>query len=299
MAPPKNRRPGFSKRAQYSIFISYLLAVFGLAVGLLLLVISKADPAAFAVIRAAGTEATAPLSRAMAGTGSFIGNLGEEISAYFHAGSKNARLQRHLDRAQVEIAESKALKLENARLRKLLQLREENPDAIVMARMISTSASSTRRLGIIDAGSMHGVERGQPVRAAEGLVGRILEVGPSTSRALLVTDGDSVIPVKNAIDGVPAIATGLGDGTVKISAVNLGVNPFKVGDLIVTSGSGGLFTPNIPVAVVIRMSGGNGIGKVLASPATSDYVIVQPVFKEQLVDELERVVVPKADGDGE
>ena len=44
MAPPKNRRPGFSKRAQYSIFASYLLGILGAVVALLLLLISFVDP---------------------------------------------------------------------------------------------------------------------------------------------------------------------------------------------------------------------------------------------------------------
>src|SRR3546814_14634590 len=64
MAPPKTRRPGFSRRAQYGLFLGYVIAVAGALVGAILLVVSAIDPTGFASLRLAAAEATAPVSPA-------------------------------------------------------------------------------------------------------------------------------------------------------------------------------------------------------------------------------------------
>ncbi|MDM8012014.1 MAG: rod shape-determining protein MreC [Parasphingorhabdus sp.] len=288
MAPPNYRRPGFSKRAQYSIFASYLLGILGAVMGLLLLLISFIDPQGFSALRTIGAEAVAPISKSLSEIGGATGSAGDEIAAYFNAASKNAAMQRKLEQYRTEILEARALKQENERLKDLLKLDEEVPDSIAMARLISSTASSARRLATLGVGSNSGLEAGQPVRSPEGLVGRILETGPTTARVLLVSDGKNVTPVQRASDSLPAFATGRGDGTVDIQPINIGSNPFKTGDLMITSGSGGLYSPGIPVAVVIRKTESGAIGRVLANPAKVSHAIVQPIFQAETVRQIEK-----------
>jgi rod shape-determining protein MreC len=287
MAPPNNRRPGFSKRAQYSIFASYLLGILGAVLGLLLLLVSFIDPRGFSALRTIGAETMAPVSRTLSEFGSLTGNAGDQVSAYFNAASKNAEMQRELEQNRIEILEARALRQENDRLKRLLKLNEEVPDSIAMARLISSTASSSRRIATLGVGSNSGLEPGQPVRSPEGLVGRILETGPTTARVLLVSDGKNVTPVQRASDSLPAFATGRGDGTVDIQPINIGINPFKGGDLMITSGSGGLYSPGIPVAVVIRKTETGAIGRVLANPAKVSHAIVQPIFQAETVRQIE------------
>ncbi|NRD90783.1 rod shape-determining protein MreC [Sphingopyxis sp. BSNA05] len=288
MAPPNNRRPGFSKRAQYSIFASYLLGILGAVLGLLLLLVSFIDPRGFSALRTIGAEAMAPVSKTLSEFGSLTGNAGDQVSAYFNAASKNAEMQRELEQNRIEILEARALKQENDRLKRLLKLDEEIPDSVAMARLISSTASSARRIATLGVGSSSGLEPGQPVRSPEGLVGRILETGPTTARVLLVSDSKNVTPVQRASDSLPAFATGRGDGTVDIQPINIGNNPFKGGDLLITSGSGGLYSPGIPVAVVIRKTETGAIGRVLANPAKVSHAIVQPIFQAETVRQIEQ-----------
>ena len=288
MAPPTNRRPGFSKRAQYSIFASYLLGILGAIIGLLLLLVSFIDPLGFSALRTIGAETIAPVSRTLSNIGGATGSAGSEISAYFNAASKNAALQREVEQNRIEILEARALRQENQRLKRLLKLNEEVPDSIAMARLISSTASSSRRIATLGVGSSSGLEPGQPVRSPEGLVGRILETGPTTARVLLVSDGKNVTPVQRASDSLPAFATGRGDGTVDIQPINIGTNPFKGGDLMITSGSGGLYSPGIPVAVVIRKTETGAIGRVLANPAKVSHAIVQPIFQAETMRQIEK-----------
>ena len=118
-----------------------------------------------------------------------------------------------------------------------------------------------------------------------------METGPTTARVLLVSDGKNVTPVQRASDSLPAFATGRGDGTVDIQPINIGTNPFKGGDLLITSGSGGLYSPGIPVAVVIRKTETGAIGRVLANPAQVSHAIVQPIFQAETVRQIDRDAV--------
>ena len=115
-----------------------------------------------------------------------------------------------------------------------------------------------------------------PVRAPRGLIGRVLEAGSDSARVLLLTDGASMVPVKRAGDEVVAFAEGRADGTLRLRLINLGINPLKVGDVFVTSGAGGIFRPGVAVAVVSSLTKDGGIGRVLANPAATVYVAVEP-----------------------
>jgi rod shape-determining protein MreC len=117
-----------------------------------------------------------------------------------------------------------------------------------------------------------------PVRSMEGLVGRVLEVGRSTSRVMLITDTESLVPVRRAKDSVPAFAQGRGDGTLQIRLINLGINPLQKGDVMVTSGSGGLYRPGTAVAAVVELTRDGGIARVLSDPAATEYVVVEQIW---------------------
>ena len=104
------------------------------------------------------------------------------------------------------------------------------------------------------------------MRSADGLIGRVIETGRWASRVLLVTDGASNVPVRLVRDGTPAIATGHGDGTIDLKTLEVGRNPFRRGDVLVTSGVGGVYPPDIPVAVVVRVEGDRTVAKPLADP---------------------------------
>ena len=120
---------------------------------------------------------------------------------------------------------------------------------------------------------------GQPVRAPEGLLGRILETGRWASRVLLITDGASNVPVRLVRDGTPAMAVGRGDGTIELRTLEVGQNPFRRGDLLVTSGAGGIFPPNIPVAVVTGQDGERALARPVADPSRLDFAIVQRIHQ--------------------
>ncbi|GAB7555730.1 hypothetical protein NRB_52510 [Novosphingobium sp. 11B] len=198
-----------------------------------------------------------------------------EIGGFFLSGREHARLERELAEAKVRIARAQATETENRRLKQLLDLREDDGRPVAYARLVSSTGASTRRFATLGAGTDKGVVKGMPVRSPMGLVGRVLEVGMSSARVLLITDTESIVPVRRARDGVPAFAQGHGDGTIRIRLVNLGLNPLRKGDVMVTSGSGGLYRPGTPLAVITELLRDGAMARVLSNPSDTDYVVVE------------------------
>ena len=287
MAPPKIRQSGFSRKAQFSAFTGYLLAIIGALVGAILLIISLSRPGTFTDLRTEATDVVSPAGEAGAvarsgGQGFFSG-----IAGYFRAGSQNARLSREVEEAHVRLAEAEAIETENLRLKELLGLEDGEIAPIAYARLSGSTSSSARRLAYLSAGSGDGVETGMPVTSPLGLVGRVLEVGDSSARVLLLTDSTSIVPVRRAQDEVAGFAEGRADGTLRIRLNNLGINPLEVDDVFVTSGAGGLYRPGIAVAVVSEVTRDGAIAQLLGNPAAVPYVAVEPVWLPQAEEVIE------------
>jgi len=282
MAPPRHRRPGFSRKAQLELFAGYVAAVTGLLVGIGLIVASHFDPQGFSTLRGVATDLAAPLTNGGRAVVRAIGNAGGEIAAYWNAGTQNAELRRELALSRAKLTEARILRFENRRLKRLAHLVEATPDKVVVTQVVGSSASSARRLVTLAAGASSGVRRGQPVRSAEGLIGRVIETGQISSRVLLLTDASSTVPARLVRNGLPVLATGHGDGRIDLRVLTAGVAPFRRGDLIATSGTGGVYPPNIPIAVVTEVHRETAIGWPLADPARLDYAVVLKIFEPDL-----------------
>lgn len=279
MAPPSARRTGHSRRAQYTTFFGYVLAVGGALIGAVFLLFSTRDPGTGAGLRSAASDVTSPPAGAGAAARSGTQTLLSAFAGYFVRGADNARLRREVELARVRLAEAAAVREENNRLKAVLGLTEQEPRPIAVARLIGSTSASARRFAILGAGSEQGVAIGMPVRAPLGLVGRVLEVGGRSARVLLITDGESVVPVRRAADGIPAFATGAADGTIRLRLINLGINPLKPGDPFVTSGAGGLYRPDVAFAVVTKLLPDGAIARPLADPGTTEFVVVDRAWE--------------------
>lgn len=282
MAPPPNRRPGFSRRAQFGLFAGYVVAVAGLLVGLGLILSARLDPTGFAAVRGIAIDATAPISAAGRAAVRGVMDAGEGVSAYLDAARQNRALRAELDAARGRLVEARALDFENRRLKRLLNLVRDAPTTVAVGRIVSSTAASPRRLAILHAGSGDGVRDGQPVRSPEGLVGTVTATGRIASQVLLLTDSASSVPVRLARSGVAALAAGKGDGRIELRALVAGATPFRRGDIAITSGTGGVYPPDVPVAVVTAVNGDIATAWPLAEPSRLDYAAVLGVFQPDI-----------------
>lgn len=276
MATP---RPGWSRRAQYGLFFSFVAAIIGLAIGLILLAFSIASPNRFKDLRGLGLDATAPLTVPLHEVTATVRGLASGAGNYWNAADQNAILKSRNQAMRDQLGAARAILQENRQLKAALQLRERTSDAVATGRLVGSSLQSPRRFAILSAGKRDGVEIGMPVRAAQGLIGRIVDTGALTSRVLLVSDRSNIVPARLLRTGQPVISQGLGDGTVELKPIEVGQNPFRRGDVVITSGTGGLYPPLVPVARVMRIEGDNAIAMPLADPAATSFAIVQQAYE--------------------
>lgn len=280
MAPPLSARPGWSRRAQYGLFFSFLAAIAGLLIGLALLALSLVAPGAYASVRGAALDVTAPVTGTLRSVTDTVAGLASGAGNYWDAAHQNASLREENGKLRRQALQARAIFQENVQLKSALALREKEVSAIATGRIVGSSLESERRFAVITAGSGDGVRVGMPVRADAGLIGRVIDAGITASRVLLISDRANIVPARLLRGGQPVIATGRGDGTIDVRPLEVGRNPFRPGDLIVTSGTGGLYPPNVPVAKIIRLDDDGAIATPLADPANVSFALVQRPYEE-------------------
>lgn len=279
MAPPSPRRPGFSRRAQYGIFASYVIAVVGAAFALLLVLTARFDPQGHAVLQSLAADVTSPISSAGRALVDGTGSVGKSVGAYINAASKNEAMTKELAAARRKLVQADVLAVENRRLRQMLGIRSPDIRPVAIASLVNSTGASSRRYATLSAGAGDGVANGLPVIGPEGLVGRIVATGRLSARVLLIVDGGNVTPVKRSSDGAPALAIGTGEGRLILRPLSSGTAAFKPGDIFVTSGSGGIYRPGIPVARAINHGREGTLARAMADPTRLDFAAVEPVYQ--------------------
>ena len=276
-------RPGWSRRAQYGQFFSLLAVIAGIIVGLILLTLSLVAPQQFERVRGAALDVTGPVAGALHEVTATTEGLFTGAGDYWDAARQNAGLKRQRQAMLRRMVEAKAIFQENRQLKAVLQLREQKRTTVAVGRIVGSSFNSPRRFAILSAGTNDGVRIGMPVRSPDGLVGRIIDAGAFASRVLLVSDRANIVPARLLRNGIPVIAQGRGDGTIDVRPLEVGRNPFKHGDIIITSGTGGLYPPLVPIARVVKLDDDGAVALPIADPATTSFGLVEPPFEPAAV----------------
>jgi rod shape-determining protein MreC len=146
------------------------------------------------------------------------------------------------------LTQSDEVRLENERLRLLLDFKEAQKIATLPARVIAEDASSWFRTVMIDKGSDQGITEGMPVVVAEGVVGRVVRSSPRFSKVLLITDASSA--VASLLQDNRARGVCRGQGEQLVFDFVLRREEVKVGDRVVTSGMGGVFPKGLVIGNV-------------------------------------------------
>ena len=288
MAASAGPRPGWSRRAQYGLFFGFVATAATIVVGLILLILSLAAPTSFAALRGAALDVTAPAADALGDVADTATGLVSGAGDYWNAARQNGNLKRQRTAMLRRMVEAKAILLENQELKRALSLRERDRQTVATGRVVGSSFSSPRRFAILSVGTRDGVAVGMPVRAADGLIGRVIDAGGFASRVLLVSDRANIVPARLVRGGLPVIATGRGDGTIDVRPLEVGRNPFRRNDIIVTSGTGGLYPPMWPLARIVRLDDDGAIALPLADPSQVSFALVEPPFEPTAITEAAR-----------
>jgi len=280
MAWPTTRpRSGGSRRDARGRLIGVALGVGAVAVGAVLLVIGRVAPERMHGLRAATLDLSAPVWDAARVPVQGVQDVATGATEYWDAIGRARRLEAELAATRREAARAALFAAENQRLKLLLHFTETGTQRIAVARVVGGSGASLVETAVIGAGAGTGVRPGQPVVTDAGLLGRVTEVGVRASRVLLVSDNESRVPVRIVRTGAPALLAGVGGGWAELRFIGSGPEAApRAGDLLVTSGEGGLFAPDVPVARVESVHGEIARARPVASPATLGLAVVQSAW---------------------
>ncbi len=196
-------------------------------------------------------QATAPFHSGIEALCDTLGGWWVHYVWLVDAQVENDRLHLENRRLRAELSQLQEVRLANDRLQKLLDFRETQALTALPAQVITEDASSWFRTVMIDKGSDDGIREGMPVVVAEGVAGRIIKVAPGQSRVLLITDASSAMASLVQRNRSRGVCRGRGD-TLIFDFV-LRDKDIEVGDLVVTSGTGGVFPKGLPVGAVSRV----------------------------------------------
>ena len=248
-------------------FITLILITFTI------MLIGKADTFIVNRISSAFTDLFRPVITIMGvpanAISQFITNI-EELAAIR---DQNTRLKQDNKTLMRWFSLASQLEAENQQLKKLLNVVDEPEAEEITARVVADTGGAFAQSIIITGGNKDGIQKGQAVVNEIGLVGRITQVGNSSSRVLLINDINSRIPVRVGDAGYNAILSG--NNSLRPRIIYLGLKrSVSLGDKVITSGDAGAFPPGLPIGKVVSIDKKNILVETFASRDKLQFVRV-------------------------
>ncbi len=167
--------------------------------------------------------------------------------------AENTRLRARESVLALRALNYESLARENAQLRGLSHALPPIADRWLVAEIVNVELTTLRQRLLLNRGTTNGAFAGQAVLDDAGLLGQTLHVGPWSAEVILVTDPEHAVPVQIERTGLRTIAVGAGsEGTLALPYLPANAD-VKAGDLLVTSGLGGVFPAGYPVARVAEV----------------------------------------------
>jgi rod shape-determining protein MreC len=167
--------------------------------------------------------------------------------------NENAALQKEMEALRMQNDQYRELATVNQRLQKLLRFKATVRWPAIAAQVIGHDPTGWFESIIIDKGKNSGLEPGMPVVNAQGVVGQLVSVAPNYSKVLLIIDQNSAVDCLIRRSREKGIVKGLTRKTCKMHYV-VKTGDVKPGDLVITSGMGGVYPKGLPVGEVIKVS---------------------------------------------
>lgn len=226
-------------------------------------------------VRYFGLAVTAPIR----GLGNIFSNLTADQATL-------SELQEEIDALRVRNSELEEQASSAERLQELLDLRNSYDLQSVTGTIVSGASDSWSSTVTIDRGTSSGVTSGMPVMTSAGVIGQVVSSGPGSSTVMLLSDEGSSISALVQSSRSHGMLTGSANGEVKLDLVssNQDVN---VGDVVVTSGLGGVFPKGLPIGEIVSVTNNPGdlyldiVVELYADTSFSEEVLVITSLTEE------------------
>lgn len=229
----------------------------------------------------------APFQRAAAWAGAQVQGVVANVQDILTVHQQNQLLRSEVEQLRVQNVQANEYAAENIRLRELLGYTQSARQFdLVMARVIGREPTTWTRMIVIDRGTQHGVQKNMAVITARGLVGTVTDAGPISSKVQLILDPRSAAGALVQRSRVAGVVKGTPDDAMHPRMVNVPKGQdMAVGDIIVTSGFGGIYPKGIMVGTVSAVK--NDSGGLL------HYAVIEPATDFQRLEDVAVIVASR------
>jgi len=226
----------------------FLLAVALLLSTLLLYSYNLRQKGATTFFERAVLTLAAPFQASFDASADYLSGLWNNYLWLVDTRQRNLSLEKENRELNAKLRQVEEFRLQNERLRQLLAFVDDIDRPALPAQVIGEDASSWARTVVVDKGSHSGLRDGLPVVSAAGVVGRVIKTAPNSARVLLITDASSAIAALVQRTRTRGVAHGLG---IDLSLdYALRTADILEGDLLITSGMGGIFPKGLTIGRV-------------------------------------------------
>ncbi len=177
----------------------------------------------------------------------------EQFSSHRRLLEENRALHEAQLEQQVRLQKLAALEQENIRLRELLDASFRLKDHVMTAELLAVDLDPYRQEILVNRGTADGVHVGQPLVDANGIMGQVIRVTRLNATAVLLSDPSHALPVQTNRTGLRTLAVGTGNpNLLELRHIPTSAD-IQAGDIVSTSGLGGRFPPDYPVATVTKV----------------------------------------------
>ena len=225
-------------------------------------------------------EVFAPVARGVSCAGRTVSSWASFVVSMGRVRRENEALRHEVDSLRSEVVRLEEEARENARLSSLLELRSATRGRSTAARVIYRDPGNWLASAVIDKGSSQGVGNGMAVVGPAGVIGRTTSVTPHTATVLFAVDPRSAIGGIDARSRDLVIAEGIGDGSGLLLVRPIGADcDLAEGDVIVTSGMGGVYPKGHVIADVITVEQDKyGVSKTAMARPRADFQRLEDVL---------------------
>ncbi len=258
-------------------YLGLIVAAFGL------MLVGKIDTVIVDKMRGEVINVAAPILGALSRPIQTMSNMVDGANAAIDMRAENEKLREENARLLQWQTAARKLQADNVALSKLLQVVPEAQASYISARVIASARGTYGNSIVLNAGSTHGVRKGQAVLGDSGFIGRVADVSSHASRVLLLTDVSSRVPVMLESARARALLVGGNVNRPRLVFVTPGTR-VTPSERIVTSGDGGAFPPGLPVGVVASVTDSTIEVQLFADYDRLEYVRIGDFGLDGLVD---------------
>ncbi len=222
-------------------------------------------------LRVWSVTVAAPVLSAIHEIASRIERFGQEYVRLREVERENRALRHEVAALRQEVARLREHAREAERLQRLVGLQQELPVRTLVARVIGRDMSIWFQSLLVNRGGRDGVRSGAAVITPEGLVGRVIEVGPHSARVQLITDERSGVGAAIGVleqTRAVGVVVGSNEALCRMRYVP-GSEPVQEGEMVYTTGQDGIYPRGLPIGRVIAVRRGSAMVShdILIEPA--------------------------------